>query len=345
MKKKIFLYVRHCTSSVSFAGLAKMYFLTALFFSMPHSSSASPINVYAEIDSVALLIGEQAKLSISAIQPADATLFWPEFNDTVVSGLEVVEKLKADTAFLDDGSLNIRQDYIVTAFDSAFIYIPELPVVSELDTFYTNPLSLKILDVPVDTTQNAITDIKNVYKPPFDWAGFLTVVAYVLLGLVAVALIVWLIWKIAKKQQIEDETLTTEPVDPRPAHEIALDELDRLRQKQLWQIGRNKEYHTEITEILRRYIQRRYSISAMELPSEELLDELKGESLLKNKKDEFSLISNILSLADLVKFAKFTPLAADNENAMRKAVEFVETTKSVGNTDTGEENKTEVKEI
>lgn len=289
---------------------------------------ASPTDVHAAIDSLVLMIGEQATVTVSAIQPADESIVWPSIEDFDAEKLELVEEPKADTTILDNGDLKIKVSYLVTAFDSAFIYIPGLPVVSGEDTVFTDPLTLKVMDVPVDTTQNAITDIKNVYKPPFDWVGFFTIVAYVLLGLLVVALIVWLVWRLAKSHDDKTDDADTEPVDPRQAHEIALEELELLRRKQLWQEGRNKEYHTEITEILRRYIQRRFDISAMEITSDELMDELRNYSFFKDKKDEIVILSNILSLADLVKFAKFFPLASDNENVMRKAVDFVEATKT-----------------
>ena len=86
----------------------------------------SQVVVSASIDSVQMFIGEQAKLTIKAIQPQDYTLQFPIFSDSIASNLELVSTLKPDTVQLENEKLQISNSYIVTAFDSALIYIPGL---------------------------------------------------------------------------------------------------------------------------------------------------------------------------------------------------------------------------
>ena len=143
----------------------------------------SQVVVSADIDSVQMFIGQQAKLSIQAIQPQDYTLQFPVFSDTVVSNLELVSTLKPDTVLLDNERLQVTNSYIVTSFDSALVYISGFDVLAGEDVYTTNPLSIKIVDMPIDTTQQAITDIKDVYNPPIDWMFYFTIVGSILLAI------------------------------------------------------------------------------------------------------------------------------------------------------------------
>ena len=108
-----------------------------------------------------------------------------------------------------------------------------------------------------------------------------------------------------------------------PPHIVALRKLDKIRSEKLWQAGRQKQYYTGITDALREYIQKRYDMGAMEMTSAEILDGLKDKQI-----DEkiFGELDELLKTADLVKFAKFVPDAVSNEEAVPKAVRFVNST-------------------
>ena len=286
----------------------------------------SQVVVSADIDSVQMFIGQQAKLSIQAIQPQDYTLQFPIFSDTIVSNLELVSTLKPDTVLLDNEQLQVTNSYIVTSFDSALVYMPGFNVIAGEDIYTTNPLSIKIVDMPVDTTQQAITDIKDVYNPPIDWMFYLTIVGSILLAILLIALILYLVNKYLKSRENKEEEII-EPIDPRKAHEIAYEELDLLRQKQLWQSQQFKLYYTELTEILRRYISNRYDIDAMEQTSDDIVTEFRRNKELKEKKEEIKLLSDVLQVADLVKFAKWQPLPDECERSFHQVTQFIDKTK------------------
>lgn len=302
-------------------------FVVGFFVIIATTAWAGRVNVSARIDSLVLMIGEQATVSIEAVQPEDRILQFPVFSDTVVSGLELVETLRQDTAVIDGEMIRVRADYVVTAFDSALVYMPGFIVVDGEDSLYTNPLTLKILDMPVDTAQQAITDIKGVYEPPFDWVRLWTIVGCVVLALIFIAAVVYVIIKLYGKKGSGEDYSEEKYVDPRSAYEIAIEELEALRLKKLWQQELYKEYYTELTDVLRRYIGRRYAIGAMELTSEELLSVFKSNRDFRDKKREMSILSDVLGLADLVKFAKWIPLADENDNAFSQVKDFVDLTK------------------
>ena len=289
----------------------------------------SQVVVSASIDSVQMFIGEQAKLTIKAIQPQDYTLQFPIFSDSIASNLELVSTLKPDTVQLENEKLQISNSYIVTAFDSALIYIPGFELKAGDETYLTNPISIKIVDMPVDTTQQAITDIKNIYQPPIDWMFYLTIVGSILLALLLLALVIYLVDKYLKSRKNKDTEPELEPIDPRKAHEIAYEELEVLRQKQLWQSQQFKAYYTELTEILRRYISNRYAIDAMEQTSDDIISEFRRNKELKEKKEEIKLLSDVLQVADLVKFAKWQPLPDECERSFHQVTQFIDNTKEL----------------
>lgn len=308
--------------------------LLLAIISVSVAAQSNTVEVRAEIDSMILFIGEQATLSIEATQPRSKLLQFPIFSDNIIDKLELVETLTPDTVPVSDGIIQVTNRYKVTAFDSAVIYMPGFPVIDNTDTLLTNALTLKILDMPVDTTQMAIADIKGIYKPPFDWMHLLTIIAWCLLAAAAVAGIIFLVIKLRKKPAEEAEQPA---IDPRSAYEIAMTDLQTLQEKKLWQEGLNKEYHSELTDIVKQYISRRFSISAVEQSTEDLLSTFRTDKTLRDMKTEISLLSSILKLADLVKFAKMLPLPADNEHSMKDALQFVELTKPAEEPKPGQE--------
>jgi hypothetical protein len=287
------------------------------------------IAVSASIDSVQMFIGEQAKLTIQALQPQDHTLQFPIFSDSITSNLELVSTLKPDTVLLENSMLQVTNTYIVTSFDSALVYHPGFEIKAGDNIYLTNPISIKIVDMPIDTTQQAITDIKDIYQPPIDWMFYLTIAGYTILAVLIIALIIYLLNKYLKSRNTNQSEPQPEPIDPRKAHEIAYDELEALRQKQLWQSQQFKTYYTELTEILRRYISNRYAIDAMEQTSDDILSEFRRNKELKDKKAEIKLLNDVLQLADLVKFAKWQPLPDECERSFHQVTQFIDQTKEV----------------
>ncbi|MDD3480198.1 MAG: DUF4381 family protein [Paludibacteraceae bacterium] len=286
---------------------------------------AQTFSVSAAIDSTVLYVGEQTKITFEWSQPKKAKVQAPLFSDTIVSGLEIVERLPIDTTENGETDVLIKQSFLVTSFDSALLFIPPQPFILGQDTQYTNALSLKVVSIPVDTTQQAIADIKPVYKPPFNWPLFWQIVWIQLLVIAVVVLGIWL-YRRYKKQHVAKEQ-EFEMQDTRPAYEIALERLNEIRQEKLWQKGRPKDYHTQLTNVLRDYIYRRFGINASEQTSAEVLQAI--QPALKEQKESFTLLQNILQLADLVKFAKYHPLIEEDEKSLSRAYSFVENTKQV----------------
>ena len=286
---------------------------------------AQPTTVSATMDSTILLVGEQTRLTFTVAQMRDRQVCAPVFSDTIVSGLEIVERLPLDTQLADDGLLLVSQSYVLTSFDSALYFIDAQPFVDGSDTLYSNPLSLKVVSIPVDTAQHAIADIKPVYAPPFDWPLFWLIVL-ITLGVAALAVIGFFVYRYVKRHAAPSAEVA-EPQDLRPAHEIALERLDVIKAEKLWQQNRTKEYHTQLTDVVRDYIARRFGICAVEQTSAEILAGI--QPALNGQKTVYADLKTLLTTSDLVKFAKYKPLVSEDEKSLALAYQFVEATKEV----------------
>ena len=286
---------------------------------------AQPTTVSATMDSTILLVGEQTRLTFTVAQMRDRQVCAPVFSDTIVSGLEIVERLPLDTQLADDGLLLVSQSYVLTSFDSALYFIDAQPFVDGADTLYSNPLSLKVVSIPVDTAQHAIADIKSVYAPPFDWPLFWLIVL-ITLGVAALAVIGFFVYRYVKRHAAPSAEVA-EPQDLRPAHEIALERLDVIKAEKLWQQNRTKEYHTQLTDVVRDYIARRFGICAVEQTSAEILAGI--QPALSGQKTVYADLKTLLTTSDLVKFAKYKPLVSEDEKSLALAYQFVEATKEV----------------
>lgn len=302
----------------------KKFFVIAIACVLTGSiAAAQPITVSAVMDSTILLVGEQTRLTFTVTQSRDRHVQAPVFSDTIVSGLEIVERLPLDTQPADDNFVRVSQSYVLTSFDSALYFIDALPFVDGTDTVYSTPLSLKVVSIPVDTAQHAIADIKPVYAPPFDWPLFWLIVL-ITLGMAALAVIGFFVYRYFKRHAAQPVD-TAEPQDLRPAHEIAFERLDAIKAEKLWQQNRAKEYHTQLTDVVRDYIARRFGISAVEQTSAEILADIQPE--LKEQKTVYADLKTLLTTSDLVKFAKYKPLISEDEKSLALAYQFVEATK------------------
>ncbi len=177
-------------------------------------------------------------------------------------------------------------------------------------------LLLVVTDVEVDTTAMEPRDIMPLERIPY---SFWEIFRWILLAL-AIAAIAFGIWWLATHRKTVQQILgMTEPVDTRTPEERALQTLEELRRKQLWQSGKSKEYHTELTDAVRRFIEEATDIRATEMTSDETVDAINSQWSLVS-----SPLKDIFTTADLVKFAKSEPMPHEHERSMSEAVEFVQ---------------------
>ncbi len=285
---------------------------------------AQIISVQSKLSSDSMMIGDQLLFTIHLESARDVAFRMPMVADTLSRDLEVLALFRADTARTGEGGWVIEHSYIITAFEPGLKLIPAQRVIytihSTTDTALSMPLLINIYAPAVDTSQQ----IKPI-KPPLNTPVTLKeIIPWAVLGIVvwlAGTLIFALIWMYRQRKR-DPEIFSIKPQEP--AHIIAFRELDRLKDKKLWESGQVKLYYTELTEITRRYIERQYGIPALERTTCEILQAFRRSNTEDPLLDE--MLKDLLELADLVKFAKEDPLPLENQTNLNNAYLFVQKT-------------------
>jgi len=289
---------------------------------------AQEVKVKASIDSTHMLIGDQMKLILEIEKPKKLDIRFPIVPDSLSKSIEVVKRLPIDTFKLEDKNWEkLSQSILISSFDSGSHVISpfyfKLKNGKLMDSVATKALMFKVLTMKIDTAKGPV-DIKLPYGAP---VTLKEVIPYIL-GIILIAAILFFIFYYIRWKK-KNVPLFSKPEKPaEPAHIIALRELDRIKAQKLWQQEKIKQYYSEVADTIRTYIENRFDIPAMEQTSSETIGIFKQnkELVAGSSVDQ---IQHILSLADLVKFAKYTPLADDNNQTLMNAYFFVEQTKKV----------------
>jgi len=275
--------------------------LVFCFFSMNSFSQVS-----SSIDSTSIKIGEQITYKIAVEADSSVLVVFPE-GQTFLP-LEVIESYKIDST-KKDTKWELIKRYGLTQFDSGAYTIPRQKIVIGTKEFFTDSLQVEVNAVAVDTTKQKLYDIKpiiGVVKSPSQrWKYFL--LGFLLLGLIGF-LIYWFVWR--DKPLTKEEKIALLP--PYERAKLALKELDNASYLEHDKI---KAYYSELTLIIRKYLDEKVYDHSLESTTEELVNRLqllKDGNKIDLDRETIHNIENILKRADLVKFAKSKP---DNELA------------------------------
>jgi len=303
-------------------------FILSLFlcFSIISSSFGQDVKITSSFDSTKIFIGDQVKYTITIDKPVNISLSLPVFKDTICKNIDIISGPKTDSSSSQNGRVKIIQKYVVTSFDSGRYQVP--PVFAEvknsggLKRYYSDYSLLEVMRIkitPPDTTAK-IFDIIQPYKAPVTIGEILP---WILLLILAGAL-GWAIVRYLKNHK-KTEAGIEEFIPKDPAHVIAFRELENLKAEELWQKGEIKRYYTRLTEILRQYLENRYRVYSLELTTAETLEALIKTGFRKN--GTYNDLKSVLTGADLVKFAKYNPVASENETHFETSWNFVIATK------------------
>lgn len=285
---------------------------------------AQSVIIDAAIDSSQIYIGEQAKIKLQVTLDADKRAIFPVYPDTLVNGVEVLDVAKPDTQLLNNGQRAIlTQTYTITSFDSALYYLPPMEVIVDNKPYHSKALSLKVysVNVPLDPNNpDHFFGPKTVMKAPFVWEDWYVTIAAVLLFVPFLLLLIFLVKRIRDNKPI----IRKVKVEPKlPPHQVAMQEIERIKAEKVWQKGQPKEYYTELTDTLRTYIKERFGFNALEMTSSEIIDKL----METNDKEALADLRILFQTADLVKFAKHNPMMNENDANLINAIDFINDTK------------------
>lgn len=302
-----------------------LFVLAALLLSI-QTMYGQGAKISSRMDATQILVGDQARLFIEIkIDGRNEKLLWPQLPDSF-NHLEVLDKGKIDT-IRDGNMISYRQRLLITGFDSGMYTIPSIafsvkPNSDSAYTVRTDSFQLLVQTVAVDTSK-AFKPIKDIIKVKASWLDYIW---YILGGALFMALLIFVVWYFIRNRKVKIAPAPSGPSETLEQKTVRL--LADLEAKQLWQKGNVKDYYTELTDIVRNYIELRFKTPAMELTTDELLYKVR---IHREMQPYESYLSTILHTADMAKFAKGQPLPQEHMDAMEKAVKFVVASKPFRN--------------
>ncbi len=296
-------------------------------FVVVRGQNMMPLKASASLDTTAIMIGDQIGLNLALKVPAGSQVIWPALNDTLVPHVEIMKRGKTDS-ILKNNMLNLKRRLTITSFDSGYFNITpmkfqvRLPGSSKIDTVSTQDLFLQVYTPRVDTSK-AFKPIQGPLAEPYTLDEILP---WILLGLLVIAGVVFLVWYLRRRKK-NQPLFARKPRPKLPPYQEAIQRLEEVRLSRMWQAGKLKAYHSAITDIMRDYFARRFSFDAREMTTGEIVQNLTKQPEVN--KEALTKVQNTFELADLVKFAKLTPSALENDTSLNYCIDFVNETKVV----------------
>jgi len=305
----------------------QFYFLVLILMACFARTANAQVQVDARVDSGTIKIGDQTQLHLSVRQPAGQKVNFPQLADTINAKVLLVGASKLDTIKdkNDPKTLIVSQSYTITSFDAGTYTIPPFDFGSSAGVLKTAPFNLTVQTMKVDTTK-AIYDIKQPIAVSYTWLDWIRDHFLLLYSIFFALTVLIVIIHYVRNRKKKVVVVLEAPKPVIPLHVTVLGRLENLRTQKMWQQGNIKGYHSELSDIMRDYLENRYVIKTHEKTTAEIFASMKFLDIADNDRNMLRLI---LLLADMVKFAKENPLPNENEQSMDNAIAFVNNTKQV----------------
>ena len=281
-------------------------------------------NIFAQLPSVKtsvdknnILIGQRINLRVETSMPDNTyRLNWFSIQDSVGNFITIT-KNKIDSVS-SNGNLNFSQDITLTSFDSGRQVIPSLILTaSTLDSdsafnIYTDSIPINVTYSPTDSIV-PFHDIKNIIEVKKTFLLW----AWILGGVAVILLILWILFLMKFFKKKKDTSIFESKLSP---YDEAMHLLSDLEKENLIQNNKVKEYHTRLSDIFKRYLSRKTNTYQLHLTTDELLIEVNGFDLTKDKIADFA---NCLRMGNAVKFAQYIPPAFEDEKCFSEIKEMI----------------------
>lgn len=266
-----------------------------------------------------ILLGDQVRLRVEAKLPRGAKV--KDIDIGVIprnTPVEVLNHTKATITILPNGLL-LEQSFTITSFEAGVYNLPALPITYQLDSFTqtlaTNTLVLRVRTIPNVRDTTALQPIKSIWAEPRRWTD---VLPYLAVGLM-VAGLAW--WWFRRKRPRHNAVVPVAP--PRPVHAVVLEKLEQLEQRGDLERGAFYAYQSDLSLLLREYLEGRYQLPALELTTREIYWSMKSYDL---PTEWHAPLLQVLQNADLIKFAKGELPLTQHREALTTVRKFVEET-------------------
>ena len=273
----------------------------------------------AELARKTITIGDQIFLEVNLSAPPGAEIApLPEEFINAQPGLEVIRATALNTV-AEEPELLLQQRFLITSFDTGYVRVPPLPYAYRLaggaaDTTYTADLLLRVEAIP-GVEEAELRPIRPILAERRNWRDFWPL--YLVLAAAALGFGLYRYRRGLAKPP-------PPPPPPPPADQAALAALDELEARRLWQQGHTKAYYTELTAILRGYLDGRFGIRAQEMTTRQITDELGRRAELDG--EQRGELGQLLQISDLVKFARATPAEELHPRGLARVRAFVQDT-------------------
>ena len=281
------------------------------------------VSVEAMIDSIQILVGQQAHVTLTAVAKENSKVEFPQFKPTqmITPGVEVLGSQELESQQEDNGFVTRATVYTLTSFDDTLYYLPPMTVKIDGKPYKSKSLALKVLTIDVDTTNvDQFFGPKDVQDNPFQWSDWSLTFWLSVLMLVLLAICYYLYLRMRDNKPIITHIRIVKKLLP---HQKAMQQIEQIKAEKMVTAEDSKEYYTRLTDTIRKYIEERYGFSAMEMTSSEII------AKLMETQDEGALseLRHLFLTADLVKFAKYSTLINENDMNLVSAIDFINQTK------------------
>lgn len=298
-------------------------FLMAVF-ALLGGLKAQDVEVEGKVESTDVQVGKPFTLNLSLKVPYGWFVEWNDFNtDTLSEQLDIIKRSDVERTADADSNVIVKQQLTLMTFDTGQVQVPPIALkyarsfddANRLKA-YTDPIDLYSTTIAVDTTLAYKPIVEPIAAPVQMKEVFPWILAVLLLALAAFG--IWY-WRRHRKTKVDaDGNIVRGPVIP--PYDKAVGDLETLRQQKLWQSGKVKEYYSSLTDIAREYIEGQFGVNAVEMTTDDILEEIKP---LHFSQETYDKLKDTMEVADLVKFAKYSSSNLESENAMNSMTEFV----------------------
>jgi len=297
--------------------------LVLLMISLSAAQDNRPlIEVKSAVDTSRITIGDRITYTLS-IDHID-TMRVEKPGEGVHLGQFEIKDYKIYDPVKEEGRILEKFEYVISVFDTGTFVIPPFPVayfpedsLGDYKLIEASAITINVESV-IQDEERQLKDVKPPIEIPYDYILLFSVLS----SIVLIGILVYVGYRFYLKRK-ETGYFIKSPEPPRPAHEVALEALEELQKKNLISDGLIKEFYIEISEIIRRYVEGRYFIPALEETSREILRELDGQGI---SEEMLVKAKDMLDLSDLVKFAKYKPSDDENKSVIDWGREFIEGT-------------------